>query len=124
MEVYAEERSQLFANAAAGFYRLILKEHVVPEGEDRREIKVTGQDEVELLKEFLSELNFLLASEQYVGWFINNLNITRDTVTASLRGRQYDGPNPAEFEIKAVTYHNLHITPDGNGWKATIIFDV
>jgi SHS2 domain-containing protein len=119
LEVWAPDFTGLLKQAAQGMNELAgarLKESP----RYRRELFIQGWDEESLLVKFLSELLYLVESE--------NLAFDRYELTHS-SGRveaQIEGAPIASLAkvIKAVTYHNLKIRRSKDGLRANLVFDV
>lgn len=105
-----------------------------PEGEIRpvvtRTVETAGHDLVELLVNWLAEINALgaLRREVYGRFAVDELSVAPDA--CRLRGRAEGEPiDPARHaagpEIKAVTFHQAEAGATGGGrWRARVIFDL
>ena len=86
---------------------------------------VEGDDPADLLVNFLREALYLWNGEE---WLIKTCTVRRADdrcVTALLWGESFDpSRHRIKTEIKAVTYHQASVDPDGDGWKARMVFDV
>jgi SHS2 domain-containing protein len=52
-------------------------------------------------------------------------DISETRVIAQLAGEPYDEQRHAfESEVKAVTYHQLEVRHDGEGWRGRVILDL
>jgi SHS2 domain-containing protein len=116
-------REQLFRDAALAMFRIM-----APEGEFAarvtRQVQVEGDDDGQLMANWLSELNFLFQTRQFIPVEIN-VEMTARTLQARLKGAKIDPQkNSIVMEIKAVTYHRLEVKKDADGWEAQILFDV
>ncbi len=109
----------LFANAARA---LFCAASPPPAGAPwvEREIQVNGADRETLLVNWLNELLYLQETngESYAEFQIDEISQSR------LRGRVRGCRRPAACKIKAVTFHNLAVRQDANGWHATLVVDV
>jgi SHS2 domain-containing protein len=93
-------------------------------GVSSQEIYLEAADLESLLVSWLRELllMFEMESKLPVRYEIEEI------VPTSLRAQVYQVDfDPAKQvlnrHIKAVTYHGLEVTPTGQGWEATIVFD-
>ncbi len=105
-----------------------------PEGEIRpvvtRTVETAGHDLVELLVNWLAEINALgaLRREVYGRFAVDELSVA--PAACRLRGRAEGEPiDPARHaagrEIKAVTFHQAEAGATGGGrWRARVIFDL
>ncbi len=118
LEVWSLDPPGLFREAASGMYALM----GVRFGEPRltpRLIKLSGNDRESLLVSFLSEL--LYFTEEGVGFPEITVALAGPNLEAVLVGSPIVERGK---EIKAVTFHNLHIEQGENRCEATIVFDV
>ncbi|MDZ7370569.1 MAG: archease [candidate division KSB1 bacterium] len=116
-------REALFAEAALAMFRL-----VVPEGDlrpiRRRVVTVVGEDDGQLMVNWLSKLNFLFQTRGFIPVEID-LQIEDGRLRAEIKGDRFDPKrHQASLEIKAVTYHNLIVEKTKEGYSAQILFDV
>lgn len=120
--------TELFENSAKGMFSVIAKEGRKAQGpkiEKRIDISKNTESFEEILVSWLSELLYIFNMEKiYFEDFkiasLNNNRIAADTKGVSLDLYQSD----LYTEIKAVTFHNLKIEEDVDGFSCTIIFDV
>lgn len=122
--VTAPSRRTLFERAAAGMFAVLVDPETVRPTEERS-VEVTGSDPDDLLVRWLSELNFLHLTE---GFLFNTFRIEEmgDTsLLAVVGGERIDPARHAiHTEVKAVTYHGLHVAESDGEWKAQVIFDM
>ncbi len=116
---YGGDLKELFENAA---YALVSLQGAAPmELTVTREVNVSGIDYESLLVNWLSELLFLQETrgETYQQFSIELL--TPENLNAAIQG----GPSgPLNKFVKAITYHDLKIELDAEGWQATVVVDV
>lgn len=115
----------LFEQAAAGLFAVIVDPEAI---EARASVPVAVEgavDTEDLLVRFLSELLFLNDARD---WLFREVSIGRlegSTLEAVARGETYDPARHAiERQVKAVTYHRLHLQREPEGWSATIVLDL
>ncbi|MBD3224481.1 MAG: hypothetical protein GF313_07115 [Caldithrix sp.] len=126
LEVWGKSLSDLFLNAATGYYNLVLKNHPASTDFIEKTLELQEETPEELLVAFLSELNYLVNSHFLIGHYFYPFNLEQRpdnqrltckvrfiTIPASLRDKL--------AEIKAVTYHQLSIE-NQDGWMYTKIF--
>ena len=83
---------------------------------DERPIAVRGADPTERLVRFLGDVLYLYDTERFV---------TQRALPLGVSGEPFDpARHHALREVKAVTYHGAAVLPDGDGYRATIVFDV
>lgn len=121
LRAYGHTLDELFSNAAAGMFDLITDvETVKPIGE--YEVKVAAKDVRALMFDFLSELIYVHETEKVL--FSEFDARVRDlAVDARVRGEKIDRDrHPLHMSIKAVTYHEMIVDPEGG--VAQVIFDI
>ena len=119
LRIRGRDWPELFANAARGMTAIMSPDP--PPATTAREITLEALDVEGLLVAWLSELAFWAESEALLFTEFEVLRLTGETLTAVVRG----GPAMRlEHHIKAVTFHNLSITPEPGGWVTTVVFDV
>lgn len=111
----------LFRAAARGMYRLMGtggEEH--PEGQ-RQVLSLQAPDVETLLVDWLGELAYLAETRGRVFREMTFASLTTTRLEAVLSGGRVAR---LETVIKAVTYHDLRVTHTGQGYTATVVFDV
>ncbi|MEI6610311.1 MAG: archease [Deltaproteobacteria bacterium] len=126
VEVWGKTRKELFANAVAAMFDLM-----VDWSDDEKNlseiktVKITGNDLEDTLINFLREALYLFNGQ---GWQVRGcdpLELTGKSIIARLHGEPYSRQkNPLKTEIKAVTYHGLIVNKLGKTWQAKVVFDV
>lgn len=124
LRIRAAKLSELFEAAAAALGEQLVD--LSPSEADRKQrISVTGEDWADLLINWLRELLALWHLEGKVVTTASCLDLLPYTLTADLVLASFNpkihAPNQ---EIKAVTYHQLDVSPCDDGWQATVIFDL
>jgi SHS2 domain-containing protein len=94
----------------------------IPESHETMTIETQGIDREDLLVRWLQEILFLVEVRDFRIKKITVERLTDTYIRAQLYGEHSD--DPLESEIKAVTYHNLHIREIDNGYVVSIIFDI
>lgn len=81
---------------------------------------VGGADPAEELRDFLSELLYRFSADHrmYVAF-----TARPGTVEAAWEPYHRER-HPLRTELKAVTYHQLEVTREGDSWRGQVIFDV
>ncbi len=128
IEVEAPTLEALFVDAARGWKYLVLEDAPTTPAETRA-ISLHATDLNDLLVQWISELNFLLNAHYWVFHSVQQLKITRGQNGYQLQAEITGEPLDPErhyiyFEIKAVTYHQLHIQKIDGKYKTRIIFDI
>jgi SHS2 domain-containing protein len=115
---------ELFERAALGMFHLIADLSGV---RPARTVQVTvaAPDREALLVRWLSELNFLHQTENILFVEFNVKEYTDTALKAAARGEPVAaGRHHVHTEIKAVTFHDLHVEQKGEAWEARVLFDV
>jgi SHS2 domain-containing protein len=132
LRAYGKTREELFRNALIGMFQSIgpqsksckhINDRLVCDKlPQTRTINIVSPDNTLLLIDFLSEALYLsdVYNEAYLDVTIDELNDTH--VKATLHGIVVDRFDVVE--IKAVTYHDIHIKQINGIWQADIVFDI
>ena len=124
IKIKAPSLEQLFILAAEGMFEIIIPDRKVNSVEQIF-INVDAMDIEELIINWLSELNFLFQTRQFLPAEFMTLKIKENTLSATVAGEQLDPVrHPVEIEIKAVTFHKLYVRQENDVWTAQIIFDI
>jgi SHS2 domain-containing protein len=116
-------REELFRDAALAMFSIMAPESEFEARIDQK-VYVAGDDDEQLMVNWLSELNFLFQTRQFVPVDIL-VEMTANALEATLTGDTVDPQKHAIVtEIKAVTYHRLEVVTEENGWRAQILFDI
>ena len=122
--VYGADLKQVFANAALGLFNLMadldgLKENV------KHEVGLSSEDTEVLLVEWLNELIYIFEVEHILFKRFEINELSNNSLKATCFGEKI---NPKQHrikrEIKAATYHMLHLNKDDGNYKVQIIFDI
>ena len=124
IKIYGKDAKELFANAGYAFFDLFAElENVRADVE--KEIIVEGGSWEDLMIEWLRELLYLAQAEEYIftEFEIKEINVER--LRAIAKGEKIDPDrHHVKTEIKAVTYHELTVEENAEGWTAQVIFDL
>jgi SHS2 domain-containing protein len=124
VRVVGMDLSDLFRNAGLALFDLIVERDVAEAG-DSIQLRVSGDDLPDLLINFLRELLYLWTGDEKVVTMIKVKHISDTTLSARIAAERY-APNRhrIQHEIKAVTYHQIDVTPTKEGWQAVVVFDI
>lgn len=124
IEVKGATLSDLYINAGRALFDLIAAFEDRAE-EDYISICVSGEDEADLLVNWLRELLYLFNGKELLMNSIVILSLENLTLTARVGVISHD-PNELEidYEIKAVTYHQARVERRSRGFVARVIFDL
>ena len=121
IRAYGATLEELFENAAAGMFSLIVDpESVKLRGEV--EVRVTAEDLGGLMVNWLQELLFLHETQHLV-FCEFDVSIDMLDLTGRARGEAIDKRrHDLKLSLKAVTYHRLKVDPEKG--IAEVIFDI
>ncbi|KPL21725.1 MAG: hypothetical protein AMJ93_08960 [Anaerolineae bacterium SM23_84] len=120
LRIYGRDMRKLFANAAYAMFSQLAAVTRLGHTTERI-VKAQGTDFESLLVNWLNELLYLheTEGEVYSAFSIDELS------PESLAATVYGAPCEEIYTIiKAATYHDLRISKTGEGFVATIVFDV
>ncbi len=124
IEVYGKDQRELFVNAARALFDLITDLDKI-EAKTSLSLNIEAVDREDLLVSWLRELLYFHQSE---GYLLNDFvlqDLEEQSLRATVKGEVYETNRHALIrEIKAVTYHQLKITQENEGWKARMVFDI
>jgi SHS2 domain-containing protein len=125
LRVFGPDLAALFAQAALGMAGLLLGEIsgdlAAVEAEVERPFAFAEFDTESLLVEWLSELAYWAETERLIFTQFHFETINETSLQVTARGGHV---TELQKHIKAVTFHNLAITPTPTGLETTIVFDV
>jgi SHS2 domain-containing protein len=125
--VTAPDRNRLYARAAVGLFWVLTDVEAVRDRE-AVDVSVEAADPESLMVRWLSELNFLHATQNVLfRRFDVDIRDTADGLhlDASAYGEPIDRDRHTVFtEIKAVTFHDMNVEDTGTGWRVQVIFDM
>ncbi len=122
--VRARTLPELFAKSAAALVSLIVDTKPAVAHLEIH-LAATGSDYESLLVNWLNEILYYTDSESIVfaSFEIRTLDATR--IEALGRGEHRDAAkHPAKLDVKAVTYHQLKLFQDADGWTSEVYVDV
>ncbi|HOM67132.1 MAG TPA: archease [Brevefilum fermentans] len=119
LQVWAEDFYTLLRKAAEGLYALMGVKLATASTLQRLFTLPQGSKET-ILVDFLTELLFLVEED---GLFLSGFcfDASQDAISVRSTGEKI---LTLSREIKAVTFHNLHVETTDQGFSTTITFDV
>jgi SHS2 domain-containing protein len=128
LRVVGDSLNDLFAEAAVGLSSLIVAEVGSVEASQQRTLEITSPDLEYLYFDWLNELLFFFESE---GWLTAkaSVEVEGNSLRGVVQGEIFcEERHRRSHEVKAVTYHELSVTPleqDGKQcWTAEVIVDI
>jgi SHS2 domain-containing protein len=124
LEIFGRNPGDLFKQAAMALTDLLTDPSLLKERQ-RRTLEIEGSDWEDLLINWLRELLYLYnGKDQFVAG-VELIAIEPTGLRAEVATEAYRrGCHEIRNEIKAVTYHQLEVKADDDGWRARVIFDV
>lgn len=120
LELHAASEAGIFTAAAKALRELLDDDQPVDGQRAQRAVEAEATDRGALLAEWLAELVFLAETDGLVPDDVRNLVVGEDSVTATVHGRI----GQPRHLVKAVTYHDLELRRDRDGWRGNVVLDV
>lgn len=124
LEMRGEDLPHLFESAAYGMFDVMVDlDTVAPERDWRVELEAQSLED--LFTTWLKELIYLSDVHEAIPCQFDVKEVAEWRLRADVRGGRL-GPHVVRkgAQVKAVTYHNLAIERDADGWRARVTFDV
>ena len=124
IRAWGPDPAAVFCQAARGLWSLMVE----PETVERRQmlpVAVEAGDRETLLVAWLNELLYLYETKNFIGVASSVLSRAETSLEAEVWGEQMDRARHVILgQVKAVTYHQLHVGPKAGGWEARVVVDV
>ncbi len=124
IQAFGETLEQLFENAAFAISDLITDTHIL-QGTNLQPISIRGDDLDDLMVNWLREILYLWNG---MGRLVKQASVKEATESRLIAEITYDlydrDRHEIRNEIKAVTYHQLEVNRNKDGWFANFILDV
>ena len=124
LRVRAASFEALLAEAARGLFSLIVTNLDDVQPVLSIEYQIEGSDPHYLLFDWLNELLFAYETTHVV-LVAFEVRLTAGGLAATARGEPIDtARHQLEHEVKAITYHELKVEQQADGWLAEVIVDI
>jgi len=124
IHVFGTDPVELFANAAYAMFDMLTEIDTL-KGLDTTELRVTGDDWPDLMVNWLRELLYLWNGKELLVKKTRILALSENELSANVELDPFDPDrHEIKIEIKAVTYHQIQVSEEPEGWEAKVIFDV
>ncbi len=115
---------ELFENAGRALSATLTDLRFVRRRETR-EVRLASSDREALLVDWLNYLLYLFDIDGFLGRDFRVVQLTPEHLEARVTGETFDDArHPAKTAVKAATFHQLSIAPQGDGWQATVVLDL
>lgn len=122
--IYGRDLNTLFQNAGEAFFHLITDLKKVRDRTERR-IRIGRKDLNFLLVDWLNELLYLHDVESLLFKKFKVESVGEEGLKAAARGEPFqEGLHVIKTQVKAVTYHQIEVRKEKQGWKARVILDL
>ncbi|HUL23274.1 MAG TPA: archease [Thermodesulfobacteriota bacterium] len=122
--VHGENLKALFENAGEAFFRLITDLRKVRRRVERR-VNIGGESLDRLMVDWLSELLYLHDVEKLLFKGFEVDSVGQEGLKATVKGESFrEGVHVIKTEVKAVTYHQIEVRRENEGWRAQVILDL
>ena len=122
--VYGEDLKSLFENAGKAFFHLITDLKKVRLRTEKR-IEIRKESLERLMVDWLTELLYLHEVENLLFKEFKVESVGEEGLRARVRGEAFqEGVHVIKTGVKAVTYHQIEVRKEKEGWRAQIIFDL
>lgn len=122
LRLWAAEPGTLFACAGEAMFALMGLDVDESAAARTREVALASMDTESLLVDWLNELVYLFETTGEVYPQIEVVAWEPQRLVATVQGRRPAGA--PRMQIKAVTYHELVVRREGEGWLAEVTFDI
>ncbi|MBS0263361.1 MAG: archease [Planctomycetes bacterium] len=124
LRVRSADLPNLFAEAAEGLFSMTVDQLTAVRPIVERHVEIKGTDLVYLLFDWLNELLYICDTEHLV-FCQFAVELTDAGLTATIRGEPLDEErHHITHEVKAITYHELKVSREGESWLAEVIVDI
>ncbi len=124
LRVRADSLDALLVDAARGLFSLIVTNLDQVKAVQEKTIRIDASEPEYLLFDWLNELLYTFDVDQLL---FSEFAVRVDArgLTATCRGEPVQPDrHEMDHEVKAITYHELKVQRDGDGWMAELIVDI
>jgi SHS2 domain-containing protein len=121
---HASTLPELFENSAQALVAIVLDPGKAV-GRETISLTAEGDSKESLLVNWLSEVLYWLDGERFAMREFKILALTDSRVSGEARGEKRDSArHEPRLVVKGVTYHQLKIQPDAQGWSCEVYLDI
>lgn len=118
LAIEAPTKQEVFSEAVAAFAELLDDGGSGPAVQHT--IRVASSDPATQLADWLEELVYLAETDDFVPARLVQIELDDQEARGTVEGRRGRPPHL----VKAVTYHDLELGPEDDGWRARVVLDV
>ena len=124
LRIRAADLNTLFADAGRGMFSIIAGDLTGVTPRQTQKFALPGTEIDFLLFDWLNELLYAFESQRLL--FVEfNVQVSAIGLQATASGEPWDPQrHRLEHEVKAITYHQLSVTHQDDGWLAEVILDI
>ena len=124
LRMRAADLNTLFSEAGRALFSVIAGDLQEVKPVEERRFSIAGDDREYLFFDWLAELLYVFEVEHML-FAEFEVEVGPEGLTAVARGEPVDPErHHLEREVKAITYHELKVEADQNGWLAEVIIDI
>ena len=124
LRMRAADLDELFSEAGRALFSVLVANPESIRISAEKQFVLDGDDYEYLLFDFLSELLYTFETEKLL-FAEFDVRVEGKGLVANCRGEPLDtGRHRLDHEVKAITYHELKVCRDGDGWLAEVIVDI
>jgi SHS2 domain-containing protein len=123
-EAFGSTRDEVFANAARALMNLIVDLDTIKPS-DEVTLEIHGPDPESVLVNWLSEILYLHDAERWLFRDFEIQSIHDDSLSALACGEKFQrSRHQTKLQVKAITYHQLALETNPQGWRAQVYVDI
>jgi SHS2 domain-containing protein len=124
LRVRAPTLDDLFADAGRGLFAILVANLDAVRGVQQKSYEIAGREADLLLVDWLSELLYTFEAERLLLAEFD-VRVDRRGLLAVCHGEPVDlARHQMDYEVKAITYHELKVAPSDDGWLAQVVVDI
>jgi SHS2 domain-containing protein len=124
LRMRAGSLDELFVDAGRALFSVIVANLDAVRAVEEFEFEIEGDRRDDLLFDWLAELLFTF-DVRHVLFSGFDVEVGKNGVKATARGEPVDPDrHELDMEVKAITYHQLKVEREGDGWVAEVIVDL
>ena len=124
LEARADSLGELFEALGEGLAEVVCSREQVASAQ-RWPLAVSAEDTEAMAVDFLSAVLNVIQTDRFMVRDVVVASAGGNAIVAELRGEPFDPLRHAiAREVKAVTYHQLRIAPEGSQWIGRVVLDV